>query len=61
MSWYPTVTSWQVSADMTNIRGVPDGRGHNYANHMLDGWAAIAAPAGWTPAATERVRRLLAR
>lgn len=61
MRWYPIVTFWQVSADMTNASGVPDGHGHNYGDTVLDGWVAVAAPPGWTPADTERIRADLQR
>lgn len=60
MRWYPIVTFWQVSADMTNAVSVPGGHGHNYGNAVLDGWAAVAPPDGWTPADTERVRAAMA-
>jgi uncharacterized membrane protein len=56
MRWYPIVTFWQVGADMTNAAGVPDGHGHNYGESVLDGWAAVAPPDGWTPGDTERIR-----
>jgi uncharacterized membrane protein len=56
MRWYPIITFWQVAADMTNASGVPAGHGHNYGESVLDGWAAVAPPDGWTPADTERVR-----
>jgi uncharacterized membrane protein len=56
MRWYPIVTFWQVSADMTNAAGVPGGHGHNYGNSVLDGWAAVIPPDGWTADDTERVR-----
>lgn len=59
MRWYPIVTFWQVSADMTNASGVPGGHGHNYGQSVLDGWAAVAPPPGWTPADTERIRGAL--
>lgn len=59
MRWYPIVTFWQVSADMTNASGVPAGHGHNYGDAVLDGWAAVAPPAGWTAEDTERVRASL--
>ena len=59
MRWYPIVTFWQVSADMTNADGVPGGHGHNYGNDILDGWAAVAPPDGWTAADTERIRAAL--
>lgn len=56
MRWYPIVTFWQVSADMTNASGVPGGHGHNYGYSVLDGWAAVVPPDGWTADDTERVR-----
>lgn len=59
MRWYPIVTFWQVGADMTNAAGVPAGHGHNYGESVLDGWAAVAPPPGWTPADTERIRVVL--
>jgi uncharacterized membrane protein len=56
MRWYPIITFWQVAADMTNASSVPGGHGHNYGDFVLDGWAAVAPPDGWTPDDTERVR-----
>lgn len=59
MRWYPVVTFWQVSADLTEAEGVPGGHGHNYSNGILDGWVAVAPPDGWTAADTERMRAAL--
>ncbi|MFZ3270237.1 MAG: alpha/beta-hydrolase family protein, partial [Mycobacterium sp.] len=59
MRWNPMVTFWQVSADLTNAEGMPGGHGHNYGNDIVDGWAAVAPPDGWTAADTERVRAAL--
>lgn len=59
MRWYPLVTFLQVSADLVVSKAVPDGYGHNYNDLSLDGWAAVAPPAGWTPADTEQVRAIL--
>jgi uncharacterized membrane protein len=59
MRWYPIVTFWQVGFDMTNASTMPAGHGHNYNDTQLDGWAAVAAPEGWTKADTERIRRSL--
>jgi uncharacterized membrane protein len=63
MRWYPIVTFWQVSADMagnvTSSQASPIGHGHNYGDSQLDGWVAVAAPAGWTAEDTERIRRAL--
>jgi uncharacterized membrane protein len=59
MDWYPVVTFWQVSADLTEAEGMPGGHGHNYGDMVLDGWAAVLPPDGWTPADTERTRTAL--
>jgi uncharacterized membrane protein len=59
MRWYPIVTFWQVAADMTNASSVPGGHGHNYGEYVLDGWAAVAPPDGWTARDTDRIRRAL--
>ena len=59
MSWYPVVTFWQVTADLTNAVSVPDGHGHNYGDIIVEGWAAVAAPDGWTAADTARVQQVL--
>ncbi|RVW00707.1 alpha/beta hydrolase [Rhodococcus xishaensis] len=59
MRWFPFVTFWQVSADLANAAGVPDGHGHNYGTTILDGWVAVTTPDGWTQADTERVRDVL--
>jgi uncharacterized membrane protein len=59
MRWYPIVTFWQVSADITNASGVPAGHGHNYGDSVLDGWAAVVPPDDWTADDTERVRAAL--
>ncbi|MBP2456098.1 alpha/beta hydrolase [Mycolicibacterium lutetiense] len=56
MRWYPIITFWQVAADVTNASGVRAGHGHNYGESVLDGWAAVAPPDGWTPGDTERIR-----
>jgi uncharacterized membrane protein len=56
MRWYPIVSFWQVSADMTNASSVPAGHGHNYGDSVLDGWVAVIPPEGWTNSDTERVR-----
>ncbi len=59
MRWYPFVTFSQVGADIFNAAGVPGGHGHNYGQFVLDGWAAVAPPPGWTAADTERIRAAL--
>lgn len=42
MSWYPLVTFWQVTADMSVSNTVPAGFGHRYgADETVPAWAAI--------------------
>lgn len=55
--WYPFVTFWQVVADMTHAHRVPEGHGHLYGSLVVDAWAAIASPPGWTSADTARLKR----
>ncbi|WP_283609586.1 alpha/beta hydrolase [Mycolicibacterium poriferae] len=59
MRWYPIVTFWQVAADLTNAVSVPGGHGHNYGDFIVDGWAGVAAPEGWSRSDTERIRTAL--
>ena len=58
--WFPLVTFWQLSADLGTASRVPTGHGHDYGDMVVDAWAAIAAPEGWTPDDTERLRARLA-
>ncbi|HEV8567613.1 MAG TPA: alpha/beta-hydrolase family protein [Actinoplanes sp.] len=59
MHWYPGVTFWQTAVDQVFATGVPAGHGHVYGSGVVDGWAALAAPPGWTAADTVRLRELL--
>ncbi|MDJ0954898.1 MAG: alpha/beta-hydrolase family protein [Acidimicrobiia bacterium] len=57
--WFPVVTFWQVVADLVVGFGTDPGFGHNYAAEFVQGWAAVAAPDGWTSADTDRLRDFL--
>jgi uncharacterized membrane protein len=59
MRWYPGVTFWQTLVDQFFANGVPAGHGHVYGSGVVDGWAALQPPDGWTTADTERLRALL--
>jgi uncharacterized membrane protein len=59
MHWYPLVTFWQTAVDQVFAIGVPAGHGHVYGSGVVDGWAALAAPPGWTTPDTVRLRVLL--
>lgn len=59
MNWFPLVTFWQVLVDMTASLDVPLGHGHRYGANIVDGWAAVAAPPGWSALDTDRLRALL--
>ncbi|MEW2353618.1 alpha/beta-hydrolase family protein [Spirillospora sp. NPDC029432] len=56
MRWYPVISFWQVSADMVFANDVPDGHGHSYGANIVDGWAALLSPPGWTGEDTARLR-----
>jgi uncharacterized membrane protein len=59
MHWYPVVTFWQTLVDQFAANSVPAGHGHVYGSGVVDGWAALTAPPGWTAADTVRLRALL--
>jgi uncharacterized membrane protein len=60
MGWFPLVTMWQVALDLPSAGGVPYGYGHMYSKRAnLEGWVATLAPAGWTPAMTDKLGALL--
>jgi uncharacterized membrane protein len=59
MHWYPIVTFWQVTIDLIFANTVPDGHGHRYGVDVVDAWAAVATPPGWSQADTQRLRSLL--
>jgi uncharacterized membrane protein len=59
MFWFPVVTFLQVSADMAVAVDVPDGHGHRYVRDVVNGWADVLQPPGWTPEKTERLRELV--
>ncbi len=56
MKWIPVVTFLQVSADMAVAVDVPDGHGHRYVKDVVNAWAAVMQPPGWTPEKTETLR-----
>jgi uncharacterized membrane protein len=53
--WFPIVTWVQEVADLMNGFSATPGHGHNYDPDMAAGWAAVAAPPGWTTADTARL------
>jgi len=59
MDWIPVVTFLQVSADMAVAIDVPDGHGHRYVRDVVNAWAAILQPPGWTPEKTEKLRQIV--
>ena len=59
MFWFPVVTFLQVSADMAVAVDVPDGHGHRYVKDVVNAWAAVLQPPGWTPEKTERLREVV--
>ena len=59
MNWIPVVTFLQVSADMAVAVDVPDGHGHRYVKDVVNAWAAVMQPPGWTPEKTERLRGMV--
>ena len=59
MMWLPLITFWQMAGDLAFSTGVPAGHGHKYGANVVDGWAALSAPEGWTDADTQRLRDVI--
>ncbi|MGK5533366.1 alpha/beta hydrolase [Streptomyces sp. URMC 129] len=59
IDWFPFVTFWQTTVDMAVSYGAQAPHGHRYGSNPVDAWAAIAPPAGWTDADTDRLGWLL--
>jgi uncharacterized membrane protein len=59
MNWIPVVTFLQVSADMAVAIDVPDGHGHRYVRDVVNAWADVLQPPGWTPEKTDRLREIV--
>ena len=62
LSFTPIVTQLQLGLDMLVSTATPPGFGHNYHAHdYIDGWLAVTAPAGWTPADIARLKAICGR
>ncbi|WP_329126445.1 alpha/beta hydrolase [Streptomyces sp. NBC_01465] len=55
--WFPLVTFWQTTIDITVSYGVEPPHGHRYGAGPVDGWAAVVPRDGWTDEDTARLRR----
>ena len=58
--WIPVVTFLQVSADLAVSVDVPDGHGHVFIRDVVNAWAEILQPPGWTAEKTARLRDIVA-
>jgi uncharacterized membrane protein len=59
MTWMPVVSFFQVAADMAFAMSVPAGHGHSYGSNVVEGWAQLSAPEGWTSEDTAALRELI--
>lgn len=59
MHWYPFVTFFQVAVDQFFGVSVPNGHGHNYPNTIVEAWAAVVPPAGWTQAQEDKLQSII--
>lgn len=57
--WFPLVTVIQETFDLMNGFSATPGHGHDYSVELVDAWAAVAPPEGWTAADTDRLRAAL--
>ncbi|MHC1563211.1 alpha/beta-hydrolase family protein [Actinomycetospora sp. C-140] len=58
--WYPVITFWQTTVDLARAQSLTPDHGHRYDALLVDGWAAVAPPPGWTDADTDRARQVFA-
>ena len=56
MVFVPFLTFWQVLGDLPFASKAPLGHGHRYKANIVDGWAAVLQPPGWSDADTQRLR-----
>lgn len=61
MRWFPFVTFWQLTADLTFSAEAPAGHGHNYRGEAVDAWAQILPPADWNVTRTGQLCALVQR
>ncbi|MGI9644832.1 MAG: alpha/beta hydrolase [Ilumatobacteraceae bacterium] len=59
MIWIPVVTFAQVASDLANGSSAPAGHGHLYGANVVDGWAGVLPPVGWTDEDTQNLRSLI--
>lgn len=57
--WIPFVTFFQVTVDQFYGVTVPNGHGHNYANTIVDAWAAVAPATDWSEAKSDKLQALI--
>ncbi len=60
MIWIPFATFWQTVLDLTSASGAPGGHGHTYGVNIVNGWAAVLQPPGYTDEDIARLREVLA-
>ena len=58
--WYPLVTFWQISCDLTVGLNPPAGHGHHYGPEVASAWSAILHPPNWSVADTTALTALQA-
>lgn len=58
-SWFPFVTWAQGVVDLFDGFAAGPGFGHDFSHAFVAGWAALAAPDGWTAADTIRLEAFL--
>lgn len=57
--WIPFVTFFQVTVDQFYGVTVPNGHGHNYANSIVDSWAAVAPREGWSQQLSDKLQDII--
>lgn len=57
--WFPFVTFFQVTVDQFFGTTVPNGHGHNYANTIVNAWAAVTNPPNWSDDKRDRLQQII--
>lgn len=57
--WIPFVTFFQVTVDQFYGVNVPNGHGHNYANTIVDSWAAVAPAPDWSETKSDKLQAII--
>ncbi len=59
MRWYPFVTFIQVGIDQFFGVTMPNGRGHNYPDSIVNAWVSVTNPEEWSESKTLKLQQII--